>query len=109
MSIKKNAIVHLILFIVAFFAVIGIAHQTTIEVQNKDDLRTISCGWPFKFVTNDQSWRDPPYPWTITCLSGEWGDIPTVWWQSFVIDVIAFYFSFVLLWKGYRLTRKEHR
>ena len=59
--------------------------------------------WPFEFMVNDQSWRDPPFPWKISCLSGEWdyGTIRSFHWPKFIIDVLVFYALIVFLWSAY--------
>ncbi len=100
---KKNITVHILLLTLAIVTVFIIAQQTTIEVLNKEDLHTLSCGWPMEFVTNDQSWRDPPYPWTIGCLSRQWGDQLTIRWYSFTINMLVFYFSFIFLLEACRI------
>ena len=68
-----------------------------VTVQDKEDLRAVSCGWPFTFVTSNQEWRDPPYPYKLKCLSGEWGDSIIIRWKLFLLDVLVFYLLFVLL------------
>jgi hypothetical protein len=106
---KRNSVIHLTLLLIAILTVFGIAHKTVIEVHSKEDLRTLTCGWPLEFVTNDQSWRDPPYPYPINCLSGELGDRGTYHWQSFFINVFAFYFSFGFLWEAYSFVKKRKK
>lgn len=90
------------MFVIAAFTVIGVAHQTEIEVHSKTDLQTVTCGWPLKFIENDQSWRDPPFPWKIDCLSGEWSGSLKVLWLPLALNIAMFYFSLVLLWGVYR-------
>lgn len=68
-----------------------------VTVHDREDLRAISCGWPLTFVTSNQEWRDPPYPHTLKCLSGEWGDSIIIQWKAFLFDVSMFYLLFVLL------------
>ncbi len=98
-NMKKNITVHIIVLVPAVIAVFVIAQQTRIEVSKKEDLRTLSCGWPMEFVTSDQSWRDPPYPWEIRCLSRQWGDHLTIQWHSFYLNVLMFYLGFMSLWE----------
>lgn len=103
----KKILVHFILLIVAIVVVFGIAHYTKIEVNSKEDLRTLSCGWPLEFVLNNQDWRDPPYPWKIKCLAGEWGDPIKISWHSFFINVFVFYFGFAFLWEALSFVRRR--
>lgn len=93
------------LFLLAVFVVFGIAVKTTIEVHNKEDLRTLTCGWPLEFVENDQDWRDREFPYTIHCISGELQD-PRIDWKIFFVNVLMFYLAFILLWETYLLIRK---
>lgn len=89
---KKKFLLHMLFIVVALAAVLITANQK-VEVFNNDDLRTLSCGWPFKFVVNNQSHLDPPFPWKIPCLDGEW-DYATrkfFHWSQFIIDILVFY------------------
>lgn len=95
---KKKFLLHMLFIVVALVAVWITANQK-VGVFNKDDLHTLSCGWPLKFIVNDLSYRDPPFPWKMSCLGGEWSyavkksfSLP-----SFIIDVLAFYALIVLL------------
>jgi hypothetical protein len=92
----------LVLLLLSVIAVVGVAHQTKIQVHNKTDLQTLTCGWPLQFIENDQSWRDPPFPWEVECLGREWGGSLKVLWLLFSLNVIIFYMGFALLWSGCR-------
>ncbi|MBU2578651.1 hypothetical protein KKA09_00840 [Patescibacteria group bacterium] len=96
---RKKLLLHIFFVFLAVVAVWIIAGQN-VEVFNKDDLRNLSCGWPLKFAVNDQSWRDPPFPWKISCLSGEWdySFIKFFRWPQFIIDVIVFYALIIFFW-----------
>ena len=97
---RKKFLLHILFITVAFIAV-WITVSQKVEVFNKDDLRTLSCGWPLKFMVNDQSWRDPPFPWKISCFAGEWGDPIEFRWPQFITDVLVFYALIVFLWSAY--------
>ena len=99
---KITAVEHILFIIFAVIAVGIIAIQTPVNIQNKSDLYTVECGWPLTFIIDDQSWRDPPYPWTTTCRNNEWGSIPEVLWSSFFINVTIFYLFFMYLLNLYR-------
>ena len=86
---------------------IGITYQTKIEVNSKEDLRTLTCGWPLEFVLNNQEGRDPIYPYLIGCTSGEWGDPIKISWRPFFANVFVFYFSFAFLLEAYRFVKKR--
>lgn len=94
---RKKFLLHIIFVALAFAAVWITAYQKT-EVFNKDDLHTLSCGWPLSFIASNQSWRDPPFPRDILCFAGEWGDPIEFYWLQFIIDVLMFYAIIVFLW-----------
>lgn len=96
---------YIILFLLSIFIVFGIAVKTNIEVHNKEELSMLTCGWPLEFVKNNQDWRDPPFPHKIGCISGELQD-PKIDWQIFLVNVLMFYFAFVMIGEAYLLTRK---
>lgn len=98
---NKKFLLHIFFITLAFVTVCVITASQKVEVFNKDDLRTLSCGWPLKFIVSDLGYRDPPFPWKIRCLSGEWGDIPTFHWSQFIIDILVFYALIVFLWSAY--------
>jgi hypothetical protein len=100
---RKKFLFHIIFLALAFVVVWVIAANQKVEVFNKNDLRNLSCGWPLTFAVNDQSNRDPPFPWNIYCLSGEFGDTIEIHWPQFIIDALIFYALIVFLWSA--LTR----
>ncbi|MDO8524745.1 MAG: hypothetical protein Q7R99_03925 [bacterium] len=95
---KKKFLLHIFFITIAFVIVWIAAANQKVEVFNKDDLRTLSCGWPLEFATNDQSSKDPPFPWKISCLGGEWGSPIKIHWPQLIIDVLVFYALIVFLW-----------
>jgi hypothetical protein len=95
---KNKFFLHIIFIALAFIAVWIIVANQKVEVFNKEDLRTLSCGWPFKFAVSDLSYRDPPFPWKMSCLSGEWGDPIEIHWPQFITDILVFYALIVFLW-----------
>jgi hypothetical protein len=102
---KKVITFQLILIFLASIFVLAFAFQTKVVVTEESDLRVISCGWPFEFIVNDQSWKNPPLPWTTKCLSGEWGDRFEFVWPAFVANVFVVYGGFLVavgLIKGFK-------
>lgn len=104
----KKFLFHIFFVMLAFVAVWIVANQK-VEVFNKNDLRTLSCGWPLAFIVNDMSYRDPPFPWKMPCLGGEWSyavkksfSLP-----SLIIDVLVFYVFMVFLWSAYVILRNK--
>ena len=106
---RKKFLLHIIFVALAFITVWVIAANQKVEVLNKDDLRALSCGWPLKFTVNDLSYRDPPFPWKMSCLSGEWGDPIEIHWPQFIIDVLIFYALIVFLWSAYIVINNKMR
>lgn len=103
----KKLLFHILFVFLAFVAVWIMAYQK-VEVFNKEDLSAVSCGWPFKFMVNDLSYRDPPFPWKITCLTGEWGNPTKEFnWQYFIIDTAFFYLILLAIYYGKNLIIKK--
>lgn len=96
----------LIVAIVSVWLTVTFQHVT---VYDKEDLRAISCGWPMPFITSNQEWRDPPYPYRIGCLSGEWGDLAVMQWRSFVLNLITFYLVFATALHLIRIIRLKRK
>ena len=98
---------YLHLFLIALAVVIAFTTAYgKVEVNNKEDLSTISCGWPLKFVVSDQSWRDPPYPWMALCMGGDWDDPRTILWPQLAVNVGVFYLVGLVLMTVGKGTRK---
>jgi len=98
---RKIIITHLLLLLLAAALVIVIVNQTDVTIINDGDLLSVSCGWPFEFVTNDQSWRNPSLPWKTSCIGGEWGDNLTIIWSALIIDIVVIYIGLALMWLLY--------
>ncbi|MEN9922379.1 MAG: hypothetical protein RL097_656 [Candidatus Parcubacteria bacterium] len=105
----KSILTHLVILIVAIVSVWLTATFQQVTVQNKEDLRAISCGWPLTFVTSNQEWRDPPYPYTLKCLSGEWGDSAVMQWSSVALNVLVFYVGLAALLQIIRIVRLKKK
>lgn len=81
-----------------------------VKVFSKTDLSEVSCGWPLQFIVQDQSRKDPPYPWTVRCgLPFSLEDpIRFFYWPQFIIDILAFYAFIIFLWYGMIKKRVEN-
>ena len=97
-----------IFFVFLALVAVWIMAYHKVEVFNKEDLSAVSCGWPLKFMVNDLSYRDPPFPWKISCLAGEWGDPTKEFnWQYFILDAAFFYLLILALYHGKDLILKK--
>lgn len=103
---RKKLLIHTVFLAIACIVTLSTAFRD-VEVFNKNDLRTLSCGWPLKFTANDLSYRDPPFPWKISCFSGEWGDLIEFYWPQFIINVTAFYAFVFFFWSIYIAMRNR--
>ncbi len=97
----ENVSTHISLLIASVFIVYIIAITQNVTVFNKEELRMISCGSPLEFIIDDQSWRDPPYPWTTSCGVGEFGDPVVIDWLALLGNVIIYYILLNLLFNGF--------
>lgn len=97
----KKFLFHILFVALALVAVWIIAANQKVEVFNKEDMSALSCGWPLTFMVNDLSYRDPPFPWKMSCLDGEYGDYGSFSLLPFIINVIVFYALIVFLWSVY--------
>ena len=95
---RKKLLLHSFFLVLASLITISTAFKS-VEVLNKSNLNHLSCGWPIQYANNGfgESRWDPPYPWTIRCINGGWGDPIRIYWPQFVIDVAFFYTVIVLL------------
>ena len=105
----KPILIHVVILVVAIASVWLTATFQQVTVQNKEDLRAISCGLPLTFMTSSQEWRDPPYPYTLKCLSGEWGDSAVMQWRPFALNVLVFYVGLVALLRITRIVRLKKK
>lgn len=103
----KSIFTHIGLLIASVVVVYVVAVTQDTIVFNKEDLKSISCGLPFQFATSDQSWRNPPYPWTVSCGGGEFGDSVVIDWPAFLGNVIIYYLLLNLLFKGFRTMKNK--
>lgn len=105
---RKKFLLH-IFFVVLAFVAVWIAANQKVEIFNKEDLSALSCGWPLTFIINDLSYRDPPFPWKMSCLGGEWSYAvkKSFSLQPFIIDVLVFYALIVFLWGVYVVVKNK--
>lgn len=99
---RKKFFLHILFFALACIVTLATAFRG-VKVSNKADLGAVSCGWPLQFVVQDQSRKDPPYPWTVRCglpVSLE-DPIRFFHWPQFIIDALVFYALIVFLWGAY--------
>ena len=104
---QKKVLFQILLLMLACFSVYVTAATTKIEIQEHSDLKTLSCGWPLKFIMNDQSQLNPPLPWKIACLGGQWGDPMGIYWPQLFIDIAFFYALISLFSFGIRFIIKK--
>lgn len=104
--IVKKIIINILLFALAGFIVTSTALKS-VEVFVHSDLNAISCGWPLNFITQDQGWRDPPYPWKVPCLASPLENPTKFYWPQFIINVVFFYLLVLVLFYGGSLIAKK--
>ncbi len=96
----KIIIVLALAILVTIFTLLG-----SVEVYEKSDLFTISCGQPLHFITQDQGWRDPPYPWKVPCFASPLESPTKFHLELFVFDVAFF---FLLILAAYYYWKSDH-
>lgn len=103
---EKKPLLLGIFLAIAILIVLVITVFQKIEVFEHSDLNAVSCGWPMKFVVQDESWRDPPFPWKVPC--GFYGEDTTAFHvPQFILDVGFFYVLLVLIWEGCGIVKKK--
>ena len=103
---KRTKII--LIFLLAVFLVTVVSTFGGVEVFKKSDLNAISCGWPLHFITQNQSWRNPPYPWTVPCFSSPLESPTKFYWGRFIFDVAFFYLIILALYYYWKPDRKEN-
>lgn len=102
----KNIISNVFLIVLAIFLTISTMYKK-VEVFSHADLNVVSCGWPLNFVTQDQGWRDPPYPWKAPCFASPLENPTKFYWQYFILDAAFFYLIAQALLQGRNLLMKK--
>lgn len=83
-----------------------------IEVLNKVELNSLSCGWPIQYLSSGypESRLDPPYPWMDSCvnlISGGLGEPIKVQWPNLILNLGFFYLLWVVLFFAGRMARSQ--
>lgn len=94
---KKKTKIILIFFIFTNFFTVSTTFGG-IEVFKKSDLNATSCGWPLSFIMQNQSWRDPPYPYRVPCFASPLENPTEFYWKYFAFDVAFFYLLVLILY-----------
>ena len=68
---KRNPVILLIVSVLMCFIVLLSPTITSETVNDADDLKKVTFGFPIPFVTQDLSAYDPPFPYEIS-LSSPW-------------------------------------
>jgi len=79
-----------------------------VKVFEKSDLYAVSCGWPSGFIVQDQSWRDPPYPWRAPCTVISLESPTKFYWERFVFDIAFFYLLILAVYYYWKPDRKKN-
>ncbi|MCK5023642.1 MAG: hypothetical protein KAS04_05690 [Candidatus Aenigmarchaeota archaeon] len=98
-TIPKKVIINVLLFVLAIFFTISTTFGG-VKVFKKSDLDAISCGWPLSFITQNQNWRDPPYPWTVPRFASPLESPTKFYWERFVVDIVFFYLLILISYYG---------
>ncbi len=89
---------YVLLGVVATVLALSITFFQESTVHSKNDLKAIQCGWPFVFITLDQSWKDPPYPWKVNCSPARgYATTANLFWPALLGNVTAFYIALILI------------
>lgn len=101
---SKKVIINVLFLVLAVFMMM-LPTFGGVEVFKKSDLNAVSCGWPLPFVTQDQSWRDPPYPYKVPCFDSPLENPTEFYWKRLVFD-ISFFYLFILV--AYYYWKPDH-
>jgi len=104
----KKRIKIILIFLLAVFLVTIVSTFGGVKVFKKSDLNIVSCGWPLSFVAQDQSWRDPPYPYRVPCPASPLESPTEFYWERFVFDVAFFYLLIMAVYYYWKPDRKEN-
>ena len=97
--------------ILVFILAVFLTMATTfggVKVFKKSDLYAVSCGWPSSFIVQDQSWRDPPYPYRTPCPASPLESPTKFYWERLVFDVAFFYLLILVLYYYYQPDHKKN-
>jgi len=101
---------HATLIAIAALIIFSTPFLQKVTVYSKTDLMSVQCGWPLSFITLDQSWQDPPYPWQVHCSPVRGYDTTADYnWTAFVVNAALFYAGLTLLFYVYSLVRRKQQ
>lgn len=103
----KSILTQISLLIASVIIVYIVAITQNVTVFNEEGLRMVTCGLPLEFITDDQSWRNPPYPWTTSCLKGEIGNPTIINWSALLGNIIIYYILLNLLFRGFVMIKNK--
>lgn len=66
-------------------------------INNKSELLEVRCGWPLHYMIQDQSWRDPSYPWQTSCGFYALEEPTHILWIPFFANVTIIYTATIVL------------
>lgn len=92
MNLKNYAVILFISLVVVLMSV-----HIPQTVYNKTDLVKVRCGWPLGYMIQDQSWRDPPYPWRTNCGFFALEEPYVVFWPQLLSDVLVVFLGISFL------------
>lgn len=109
---RKKIFIQIFFVILSFFATLASTYPK-VEVTQQSDMKTLSCGWPLKFVIHDDSSYDPPMPWKAYCgflrTPYEQGATKEFNWQYFILDTAFFYLILSAIYYGKNLIVKNRK
>ena len=94
-------------FILAVFLTIATTFGG-VKVFEKSDLYTVSCGWPSRFIVQDQGWRDPPYPHRVPCPASPIESPTKFYRERFIFDIAFFYLLILALYYYWKPDHREN-
>lgn len=102
---KRKIFPHIVLIVTACLLVLVASQMTSITITQKEDQKSVVCGWPFPFFTEDQSAKDPPYPWETHCgipVGSGFSNtfIRSYSWLNLFLNVFFFYVLAALTYFG---------
>jgi hypothetical protein len=104
----KKALLCLFVFLLSIFLVFLTVQLKEIEVSKQSELEHISCGWPLPFIDQNQSWRNPPFPWKVRC--GIFNlESPTEYNLTNLAIDTAFFYAILLLFPLISISIAKHK
>jgi len=105
---KHHIYIYAALLVLAIVLVLGSVHLPQ-TAYSKVDLFQVKCGLPLRYLIQDMSWRDPPYPWRMSCGFYALDDVSYILWPKFWLDVFIVFGTVVLVKDGIRLIPRSLR